>query len=279
MLKKLFLLFGIVLLLSTKSNAQRYFNHVYRHEIGVNIGVSNFNSDFAPKSILFGSTTINGLSIEATHYLQLVQQNYRPNSLLRKLILKTNLGVNFSSFNNNSYDTKNAKLQDPPRYTYATTPNKVLLGKLTSKTTIISLESELQYYLKDMARFLNKRIRHRYKNSTNPFVAVGFGIHSVQATPEYNPGQEAFTNNAGGNNGYPDNYNSSFFKETNDAVISTHLGFGARHKLESNFDLIAQMNVKYYFSDWIDGVNPMLEGNRSNDFNSTISVGLIYSLY
>lgn len=193
--------------------------------------------------------------------------------LLRHSVLKTSLAINFSSFDNYGYDTENSPLENPPQYTYANTPNHVLLGRLKAKTTLISLDSEIQFYFKDVIKYLYKYNKYRSKSRTNPYVNLGFSINYVNATPTYD--QEALDNNAGGNNGYPDNYKASFIKETNTIALSGNLAFGARYKAGSNYDLFAQMNLKYFFSDWIDGVNPDPSNNNVNNFNSTISAGII----
>lgn len=246
------------------------------HEIGASIGLSNFNSDFAPKYILHEFITINGATLSAAHYLGIKLRGYENNPILKNLILKTNFSLNYSFFNNYSYGTKNAKIENPPLYTIDNTPNKVLLGKLTSKTLLLSMDNELQFYLKDVIKCMAKSNK---EINLNPYVALGFGVHYVKSSPVYNPGKRAFNNNAGGNNGYPDNYKSNFIAKTNAIVLSANCAMGTRYKISSNMNLIAQLGIKYYLSDWMDGVNPNLTSNKSNDFNSIASIGLVYKLF
>ncbi|WP_143155216.1 hypothetical protein [Wenyingzhuangia marina] len=286
MIKKLLLFILFTLLLTTKSNAQRRF--IYQHEFGAEGGISNFQSDFVAKGPADGKATINGFSLSGTHYLHILPRRYGASKIYRHTILKTSLGINATTFDNTSYGTGTKPLSDPPKYTYQSTPSKILLARLNSKTTIISLDNELQFYFKDIIRFLHKYNRYRNKSKVNPYVSVGLGIHYFNATPSYD--QEAIDNQAGwnqtpgasngtGDPGYPDNYKASYIAKTNTVTVSGNLAFGARYKASPYYDLVAQINVKYYLSDWMDGVNPELSSNMANDFNSVISVGFIYHAF
>ena len=102
-LKKLFLFLSLILLLTTKSNAQRHF--IYQHEVGANIGISNTQSDFVAKGPFEGKATINGFALEGTHYLHILPRRYGTSEILRHTILKTSLAISFSSFDNSSYGT------------------------------------------------------------------------------------------------------------------------------------------------------------------------------
>lgn len=273
-MKKLFLFISFILLFITNSYAQRHF--IYQHEVGANIGISNSQTDFLAKGPFDGKATINGFAIEGNHYLHILPRRYGSNDILKHLVLKTSLSINVSNFDNSSFGTENALLNNPPNYTYQTTPNEVLLGRLSSKTTLISIDNNIQYYFKDVIRFLHKYNKYRSKSKTNPFISIGLGINYLNATTNYD--NEALINNAGGD-GYPDNYGNNSIKDQSTVVISGNFGFGARYKASKKYDLVGQIGFKYFLSDWIDGVNPDIESNVINDFNTVISVGLIYHLF
>ena len=135
------------------------------------------------------------------------------------------------------------------------------------------MDNEIQFYFRDVIKYLHKYNKYRSKSRTNPYIALGLGINYVNATPTYNGIDDS------GSIVYPDNYQASFIQKTNTIAISGNFAFGARYKAGTNYDLIGQMGFKYFLSDWIDGVNPDLEGNKINDFNTVISVGLVYHLY
>ncbi|MGY5355506.1 hypothetical protein [Wenyingzhuangia sp. IMCC45467] len=268
-MKKLLLFILFTLLLTTKSNAQRRF--IYQHEFGGEIGISNFQTDFTAKGPADGKLTINGFALNGTHYLHILPRRYGANPIYRHAILKTSLGINTSSFDNKSYGTGNKPLSSPPE----NTPNNILLARLSSKTTILSLDNELQFYLRDIIRFLHRYNRYRNKNKVNPYLAVGLGINYFSSTPTYGKDGE----NLSEKNIYPDKYKASYISKTNSVSLSTNFAFGARYKASPYYDLVAQMGFKYYLSDWIDGVNPDLDSNISNDFNTVISVGFVYHMF
>lgn len=269
MIKKLLLLITLTLLLTTKSNAQRRF--IYQHELGAEAGISNFQGDFVAKGPVDGKATVNGFAVNATHYLHILPRRYGASSFYKHTILKTSLGINSSTFDNTSYGTGNKPLSDPK----SQTPNNILLARLSSKTTIISLDNELQFYYRDIIRFLHKYNRYRNKSKVNPYFSAGLGIHYINTSPTYGKPGENLTEEGV----FPDNYESSFIKKVNTVTLSGNLAFGARYKASPYYDLVAQINLKYYFSDWVDGVDPELSSNMANDFNSVISVGFIYHMF
>ena len=53
---------------------------------------------------------------------------------------------------------------------------------------------------------------------------------------------------------------------------------GTRYKLNVMSDLIIDLRGQYYFSDWVEGLNPvpsMNPGNKFNDWSVWFSIGYI----
>ncbi|NJB81478.1 hypothetical protein GGR97_000237 [Wenyingzhuangia aestuarii] len=277
---------------------------LYQHEIGGNIGVSNFQSDFKANGPIDGLVTINGLSINATHSVHLLPRRYDASIFVKRLILKSNFGYSYGSFNNHGLGTGNELLYknvDPSQDTrdgnadgkdYSRTPNNVLLARLTSKTSIITFGTQLEFYFKDITSYLHRFNKYRQKSKANPYIALGFGANYVSSTPSYD--QEALNNNAGSNTaesgGLPDNYTPETITGIKGLVISATAAIGTRYKLSRSVDLVTEMKINYYLSDRIDAVNPDLKDTNSfgsqgtdadkfNDYNTVISVGIIYHLF
>ena len=271
MLKKSFSFALFILLTITKSNAQQRF--IFQHEIGAEAGISNFQGDFVSKGPFDGKVTINGFALNAVHYLHLLPRSYGESSFFKHTILKTSLGINYSTFDNTSYGTGNKPLSNPLK----DTPNQILLARLSAKTIVVSLDNELQVYYRDIIKFLHRNNRHsrNHHSKINPYASIGLGIHYVNATPTYGkPGEELAKNDV-----YPDNYKSTSISKTNTVTFSGNLALGARYKASSHYDLVTQINIKYYLSDGMDGVNPNTSSNKSNDFNSVISLGFVYHMF
>jgi hypothetical protein len=56
---------------------------------------------------------------------------------------------------------------------------------------------------------------------------------------------------------------------------------GTRYKLNELSDLIIETKMQYYFSDWVDGLNPnssKYPENKANDWLVWLNVGYIYYL-
>lgn len=56
---------------------------------------------------------------------------------------------------------------------------------------------------------------------------------------------------------------------------------GTRYKLSELSDLMVDLRVQYYFSNWVDGLNPdpkIWTENRANDWNVWFNVGYIFYL-
>ncbi|MFD2551341.1 glutamate dehydrogenase [Bizionia sediminis] len=53
---------------------------------------------------------------------------------------------------------------------------------------------------------------------------------------------------------------------------------GVRYKLTALSDLMLDMRLQTYFSDWIDGLNHQLPSNKNNDYLLWLNVGYIYYL-
>ena len=65
------------------------------------------------------------------------------------------------------------------------------------------------------------------------------------------------------------------------AVWSIVGSVGTRYKLTELSDLMLDLRWQYYFSNWVDGLNPdpaVYIENRANDWNVWLNVGYIYYL-
>jgi len=253
--------------------------NLFQQEIGANIGVSNFQGDFTSDGAADGLITVNGFSINATHSLYMLPRRYNEGGLLKKLVLKSNFGYTYGSFNNHGISSG-----DEPLFLlvngqkdYSTTANSTRLGRLTSKTSIISFGTQLEYYFKDVRKYIRKYSRSGDNTKFNPYIALGFGLNYVSTTVSYD--DEAIINNAGGNNGLPDHYTFETIGDVNQLVFSGSIAMGTRYKLNRLYDLVAEMKINSYFSDTVDGVEPDISGNSFSDYNVAISLGVIYHLF
>lgn len=69
------------------------------------------------------------------------------------------------------------------------------------------------------------------------------------------------------------------FKSDSGLVASATASIGFRFKLSDYHALSLDARLQYYFSDWIDGMNPNREiytENTTNDYSATLNLGYIY---
>lgn len=272
-----------------RSTATFRHNPSLKHEVGVMGGVSNFQGDFVNDAPVDGNLLVNGFSINAVHTAHILPKTYYKNSLYHHFMLKSNFGYTKANFENSLYFNEIKPYSD-----YALTPTKYpsngLLGKLTTNSSVISLNTQLEYQFGNLNNLLHINQRSRLAIKSSPYIGVGLGFNYVISKPLYD--QDAINLGMNGN-GYPDNYTAETIKGINKLVISNNLALGYRHKINRNYDIFAEYRLNYYLSDRVDGVNPdlkdsnsfnsignsALEADKSNDYNHTINIGLLYHLY
>lgn len=286
-MKKIYTLIAIVLFSSIcetyaqRSNQRRKWNKrsssIIKGEIGGNIGISNAQGDFTPKGSGDGLITVNGISVNATYSVNFLEKRRSPRkSIKNHIILKANLGYTNANFNNLGISSGNEELSSTK------TQNSVLLGRLKSKSSILSLGGQVEYYFKDLFNYFHRsRRRRRSSRGTkgNPYVGIGMGINYVKSTPEYDP--QAILGSVGDNGGLPDRYTPEVIAGINSVILSGNAAVGYRYKLNRQIDLVGELKINYYFSDRIDAVDTDVNGidNKFNDYNSVISIGAIYHLF
>jgi hypothetical protein len=75
--------------------------------------------------------------------------------------------------------------------------------------------------------------------------------------------------------------NGGIRAKSNGMVTSISTSIGARHKLTTYTSLVLDLRLQYYFSDWVDGMNPdksLYSENKSNDWLTSINLGYIWYL-
>ena len=64
----------------------------------------------------------------------------------------------------------------------------------------------------------------------------------------------------------------------NGGAFSLILGAGTRYKLSEKFDIAANFNWQYFFSDAVDGLQANVIENKNNEWLIHVQVGIIYHL-
>lgn len=112
-----------------------------------------------------------------------------------------------------------------------------------------------------------------YSDATwSPYIAAGFQANNYTAEAY------SFLGNIGTPNVVPEKYVEGF-KNSSGTAFSATGSLGMRYKLTDYNYLILEGQLKYYFSDWIDGMNPdrrTYKENKTNDYTGTLNLGYVY---
>uniref|UniRef100_UPI0037BE5360 THC0290_0291 family protein n=1 Tax=Flavobacterium sp. TaxID=239 RepID=UPI0037BE5360 len=109
-----------------------------------------------------------------------------------------------------------------------------------------------------------------------PFISLGgqFSFYKPTSMSELEPGLGELLTVT------PQKYIDAFDRKggTTWSVVSS---VGTRYKLTPLSDLMIDLRWQYYFSNWVDGLNPdpnIYKENRANDWNVWLNFGYIYYL-
>lgn len=254
LLLSVFFLFGF----ANNLFAQRGFSS----EIGVIAGPVSFQSDYGERGEMGAYMGNTGFGIGFIHYVNLSYigyNHYKPETYFDEHFkLRTEISYTKSKFQHYGrwVDNSNNSL------------GVQQLRAMRGETEIINVGLQLEYYLTNV---------HYFENTTgsyNPYFSVGAHCsfynpkaysllgpldNSITTLPKY---IGATTNSSG-------------------SVMSIVGSVGTRYKLEPLSDLIFEVKMQYYFSDWVDGLRPdptIYTENKANDWLVWLNVGYIYYL-
>jgi len=260
MLNRISLLTILLMLIASKDlHAQFGFSH----EIGVIVGPTAFQSDFGERSDFETNSSNVGLEIGIVHYLNF---SYRAecNCYTRYTYFNDHFKVrNELSFT--SVDLEHFGRWVGPDKTSLTAQQ---LRAMKGKTVIFNVGTQLEFFPRSIRAFESGAF------SFAPYAALGVQYNN------FNPTVESELGPLGTPETTPEKYIDAFRNESG-STFSVVGSLGTRYKLTATSDLLFDLRWKYYFSNWVDGLNPdenRYPENRANDWEFFINVGYIYYL-
>lgn len=238
----------LLLLLLSFSTAKAQYGRTYQ-EIGVMGGSTFFQSDFGERGDFENTIKNVGFSGSLVYYLS--------------------MNVNRSSFAENfkiRFDVSGTavNLQHYGRFAEKDSETGRQLKAMRSDVKIGTLGFQIEFF---------PYKTDDYTDATwSPYIATGFQVNNYAAKAY------SFQGNIGNANVVPDKYVDGF-KSTSGTAFSSTASAGVRFKLTDYNYLILEGQLKYFFSDWIEGMNPdrrTYKENKNNDFAGTINIGYIY---
>lgn len=278
-------------LLLLVSGFQFSFSQHYTHDIGIEIGRYAIQTDFGERDN-FKSTFDNGnLSITLSHYLHFFNRNTRWNSYergLNKLAVKTqvNLLMTNDFANYGKFSEGNSDLAR-------------LLRAMKGEVSMFNIGVGIEYYLYDLAEFLNPytdlvvnpyfNIGVKYSFYRNRL--IGNNQEVIDNLPNPLPPNKQhliltyYDSDIDGANldkikqVFPNKYSLPGALQTGrGTAASLYFGFGSRVKITERMFINLSADWQYFYSDAIDGLTAPVAENRNNETSFNFSLGLVFNL-
>lgn len=251
----LLLIFG----LSNNANAQFGFSH----EIGAIVGPVAFQSDYGERHDFSTNAGNTGYGIGIIHYL-----NFSYKAECNCYTPETYFNDHFKLRSELSYNKTElqhfGKYVDPSRTGTIATQLRAMRGS----TAVTNIGMQLEFFPLSIREFTATR------GALAPFISLG-GQFSF-----YNPTASSSLGDINGPLASPIKYLGGTTNQGG-TVWSIVTSVGCRYKLTELSDLMVDLRFQYYFSNWVDGLNPdprKYPENRANDWNGWFNFGYIYYL-
>lgn len=266
MIKQIILLLLICFGFSADSFAQ--FGG-FSHEIGIIAGPIAFQSDYGERYDLSTNAGNTGIGIGLIHYLNFSYRAdcncYAPETYFNDHFkLRSEL-----SYNKTELEHFGQYVEGKPSL------GKQQLRAMTGSTAVANVGVQLEYFPLSIRDF-TARI-----GSLGPFISLGgqFSYYNAEASSTLGPLGTPLTT-------FPKYLTPSEglpfgFSTEGGTVWSVISSVGTRYKLSPLRDLMVDLRFQYFFSNWVDGLNPnpeIYKENKANDWLVWFNVGYIYYL-
>lgn len=251
---------------SNYSNAQ--FDG-FSHEIGIIAGPVAFQSDYGERYDFKTNSGNTGIGIGLVHYF-----NFRFNADYN-YTSRTYFNDHFKVRSEISFIT--SKLNHFGEYVAPTKTSidAQQLRAMSGKTSVTNLGTQLEFFP------LSIRDYSAVEGSFAPFVSLGAQISYYSASASSTLGPLGTTATTFPKYLTPSEGRSFGFSNENKTVWSAVSSVGTRYKLNESADLMVDLKFQYYFSNWVDGLNPnpdIYKENKANDWLVWFNFGYIYYL-
>lgn len=240
-----------------------YAQHGFSHEIGIIAGPVAFQSDYGERHDLSTNAGNTGYGIGIIHYLNF---SYRadcdcasPETYFNDHFkLRTELSYNKTELKHFGEWVK------PSRKKLFNEQLRAMRGS----TAVTNVGVQLEYFPLSVRAFTVR------VGSLAPFVSLGGQFSSYDSRAYSTLGKL----------NSPITTPTKYYNATRDSggtVWSIVSSVGTRYKLTPLSDLMVDLRFQYYFSNWVDGLNPnpeIYKENRANDWLVWFNFGYIYYL-
>ena len=251
-LSKLFLF--LIFLMNSEVHSQELFQ-----ELGIGVGPVSFRGDYGENQdneTNFGNT---GFGISLVHYLNFAY-GPRGNSYFNKHFkLRTQILY------------QNSNLEHFGTYADGTSEGATKLRAMKGEVNSFEIGTGLQWYFKEIREY------ERNANIFSPYAGLGIGGNFSSPSHESTLGPLGSTSTTF-ETFLPDPASGEEDPISNDSETSLALNFqaGTQYRLTQNSDLFIELRWHFYSSDFVDGLAPIGDQNKSDDWSAWLSLGYVY---
>jgi hypothetical protein len=261
------LLFFCIFLLGTFNPVNAQFG--FSHEIGVIVGPVAFQSDYGERHNFETNAGNTGFGFGIVHYMNFsytAECNcYSPETYFNDHFkLRSELSYNKTKLNHFGQWVEGKPSE-----------GKEQLKAMSGSTALTNIGMQLEFFPWSIREFTETMY------SWAPFISLGaqYSFYNAKVNSTLGPLGTPLTT-------FPkyltptDSHPNGFSNETG-SLFSIVSSVGTRYKLSPLSDLMLDLRLQRYFSDWVDGVNPnpdVYKENKANDWNVWFNFGYIYYL-
>ena len=246
-----------------------YAQYGFSQEIGVLAGPVAFQSDYGERLNLSTNAGNTGYGIGLIHYF-----NFSYDAVCNCFTLKNYFNDHFKLRSELSYNKTDLQ-HFGNLVTSQPSASINELKAMRGSTAVTNIGMQLEFFPFSIHNF-SETI-----GSWVPFISLGaqFCFYNAKASSTMGPLESNLTE-------WPKYLNPSAgrphgFSSEEKSVWSAVSSVGTRYKLAPLSDLMIDLRIQYYYSNWVDGLNPdptIYKENKSNDWLVWFNVGYIYYL-
>ena len=265
-------LFSLIVLFSIGLTNSLQAQFGFSHEVGIIAGPVAFQSDYGVRHDFETNSGNTGIGIGLVHYL-----NFSYRADCNCYTPETYFNDHFKLRNELSYNK--TKLNHFGEWV---TPEKLLksedsrkLKAMYGSTAITNIGTQLEFFPWSIRDFTATT------GSYAPFISLGAQFSFYSTTAKSTLGKLGDPSTTHDIYLHPSDGQKYGFSNGSGSVWSIVSSVGTRYKLTPLSDLMLDLRFQYYFSDWVDGLNPnpaFHPANKANDWNVWLNFGYIYYL-
>jgi hypothetical protein len=242
----------------------------FSHEVGAIMGPVAFQSDYGERKNFETNAGNTGFGVGLIHYM-----NFSYRADCNCYTPETYFNDHFKLRSEISYNK--TKLNHFGQWVDRPSLGAEKLRKMQGSTAVTNVGMQLEYYPLSIRDFTATT------GAWAPFVSFGgqFSFYSPTVSTTFRDGDLLNELNHIPKYWEPSEGKPHGFSNDKGSTWSLVSSVGTRYKLTPLSDLILDLRWQYYFSNWVDGLNPnpdVYKENKVNDWNLWLNFGYIYYL-